>query len=67
MDSIDPAQRIRVKANSEHWCDNQIVSAMQRRDKLNKKFKHSGLQTDWDNFKVAKMHFQKIILEKKKS
>ena len=46
MDSIDPAQRIRVKANSEPWCGNQIVSAIQRRDKLNKKFEHSGLETD---------------------
>ena len=40
---------------------------MQRRDKLYKKFKHSGLETDKDNFKVAKMHLQKMILKKKKS
>ena len=47
--------------------DNQIVSAMQRRDKLYKKFKHSGLQTDKDNFKATKKQFQKMILKKKKS
>ena len=40
---------------------------MQRRDKLYKKFKHSGLETDKDNFKVAKMHLQKMMLKKKKS
>ena len=56
-----------MKANSKPWFDNQIVSAIQRRDKLYKKFKHSGLETDKDNFKVAKMHLQKMILKKKKS
>ena len=43
------------------------MSAIQRRDKLYKKFKHAGLETDKDNFKVAKMHLQKMILKKKKS
>ena len=43
------------------------MSAIQRRDKLYKKFKHSGLETDKDNSKVAKMHMQKMILKKKKS
>ena len=57
---------IRVKANSKPWFDNQIVSPTQRQNKLCKKFKHSGLETDKDNFKVAKMHLQKIILKKKK-
>ena len=46
---------------------NQIVSAIQRRDKLCKKFKLSGLETDKYNFKVAKMPLQKMILKKKKS
>ena len=56
-----------MKPNSKPWFDNQIVSAIQRRDKLYKKFKHSGLETDKDNFKVTKMHLQKMILKKKKS
>ena len=56
-----------LKVNSKPRFDNQIVSAIQRRDKLYKKFKHSGLETDKDNFKVAKMHLQKMILKKKKS
>ena len=42
------------------------MSAIQRWDKLYKKFKHSGLKTDKDNYKVAKMHLQKIILKKNK-
>ena len=32
-----------------------------------KKFKHSGLETDKDNSKVANIHLQKMILKKKKS
>ena len=55
-----------MKINSKSWFDNQIVSPIQRRDKLYKTFKHSGLETDKDNFKVAKMHLQKMILKKKK-
>ena len=43
------------------------MSAIQRWDKLYKKFKHSGLESNKDNFKVAKMHLQKMILKKKKS
>ena len=35
--------------------------------KLYKKVKHSGLENDKDNFKVAKMHLQKMILKEKKS
>ena len=64
---ISPSKKIRVKANSKLWFGNQIVPAIQRRDKLYKKFKHSGLETDKDNFKVAKMLLQKMILKKKKS
>ena len=65
MKLIDPSKNIRGKANSKPWFDNQIVSVIQRRGKLYKKFKHSGLETDKDNFKVAKMHLQKMILKKK--
>ena len=53
---ITPSKKIRVKANSKHWFNNQIVSAIRRPDKLSKNFNHSGLETDKDNFKVAKMH-----------
>ena len=64
---IVPSKKIREKTNSKPWFDDQILSAIQRRDKLYKKFKHSGLETDTDNFKVAKMHLQKMILKKNKS
>ena len=40
---------------------------LKRLDQLQKQFKHSGLETDKGDFKVSKMHFQKMILMKKKS
>ena len=54
---IVPAKRIRIKA---------IFSAIQRWDKLFKKFKNSGFETDKENFKVAKMQLQKMMIPKKK-
>ena len=42
---IASAKRIKVKANSKPWSDNQIMSAIQRRDKLYKASKGSVLET----------------------
>lgn len=48
---IAPAIRIRVKANSNPCFDIQIMSAIQRREKLYKKlYKYASLKTDKDNF-----------------
>ena len=58
---IAQSKKLRVKANSKPWFNNRIVSAIQRRDKL---YKHSDLETDKDNSKVAKMYLQKMILKK---
>ena len=62
---IAPPKKTRVKVNSKSWFNNWIVSAIQSEDKLYKKFIYSGLETYNDNFKVAKMHLQKMILKKK--
>lgn len=56
-----------MKVNSKPLFDSQIGSAIQTGGKVYKKLKHPGLQTDKDNFKVIKMHLQKMILTKKKS
>ena len=56
-----------MKANSKPYFEYQIISAIQKWDKLYKKFKHSALETNKDNFKAAEMHLQKKILKKKKS
>ena len=41
------------------------MSAIQRWDKLYKKFKHSGLETDKDNFKVGKNALAESVTEEK--
>ena len=58
---------MRVKANSKSWFGNQIVLAIQIRDKFYKKSKYSGLENHKGNFKAAEMHLLKMILQKKKS
>ena len=56
-----------MKENSKPWFDNQFTSAIQTQDKLFQKLQHSRLETDKDNFKVAKIYLEKLILRKKKS
>ena len=56
-----------MKANSKAWSDNEVMSAIQRQDKLYNKFKYSGLETHKDNLKVVEIHLQKVILNKNKS
>ena len=56
MNYIAPAKKVRRKTNLKYWFDNQIMSVIKGRDKLYKKFKHSGLETDQDNFEDAEMH-----------
>ena len=46
INSRAPSRKITVKANSKPLFDNHIISAIQRRDKLYKKFKHYCLETD---------------------
>ena len=56
-----------MKTNSKPWFDNEIILAIQRRNKLYKEINSSGLETDKDNFKAAKTHLKKIMLYKKKT
>ena len=61
------SQLFQVKTNSKPWFDNEIILAIQRRNKLYKEINSSGLETDKDNFKAAKTHLKKIMLYKKKT
>ena len=58
LNFIAPARRIRVKANSKPYFDDQIMLAIKRRNSniLYRKFKHFRLETDKVNFEAAKMH-----------
>ena len=56
-----------MKANLKPWIDTETISAICRRDKLFKKYKKSGLETNKDNFRSAKVAPHKAIFKKKKS
>ena len=58
---------MRWKANLKPCMDSEKLSAIWRRDKLFKNYKKSGLQTDFDNLRLAKMALQKPISIKMKS
>ena len=45
-----PSKKLRLNADSKPWIDSETISAIRRRDKLFKKYKKSGLETDNDHF-----------------
>ena len=49
-DLLYPSKKLRLKTNSKPWIDSETISAICRMDKLFKKHKKSGLQTDKDQF-----------------
>ena len=66
-DLLCPSKNLRLKATSKPWIDPEAISAIRRRDKPFKKYKKSGLKTEKDHFRSAKMALQKAISKKKKS
>ena len=67
IDLLCPSKKLGSKDNSKPWIDPETISAIRRRDKLFKKYKRSGLETDQDLSRSAKMADQKAISQKKKS
>ena len=67
IDLLCPSKKLKLKASSKLWIDPETISAIRRRDKLFKKYKRSGLETDQDLSRSAKMADQKAISQKKKS
>ena len=65
IDNIAPIKEIRVKGNSKPWFDGNISERINIRDKLKKKYKTSGLQVDYENFKNAQNQVKKLIKSKK--
>ena len=66
-DLLCPRKKLRLKANSKPWIDSETISEIRRCDKLFKKYKKSGLETNKDHFPSIKMALQKAISKKKNS
>ena len=60
IDNISPLKQIRVKTNTKPWFDSEILSAINVRDKLRKKYKKSGLHIDFEMFKNAQKRAKQI-------
>ena len=65
IDNIAPIKEIRVKGNSKSWFDGDISERINIRDKLKKKYKKTGLQVDYENFKNTQNQVKKLIKSKK--
>ena len=65
IDKIAPIKEIRVKGNSKPWFDGDISERIKIRDKLKNKYKKSGLQIDFQNFKNAQKQSSNLIKSKK--
>ena len=64
IDIIAPLKEIRIKGNSKSWFDSEILERINIREKLRKKYKKSGLQFDFENFKHAQKQAQQTIKAK---
>ena len=65
IDSVTPIKKVRKKANSKSWFHIEIISVIQKRDKLYARYKKPGLEMEKNNFKTAKTFLQKMMYRKK--
>lgn len=54
-----------MKANSKPWFDTEMISTIQKTDKLNSIYKKSLLETDKYNFRTAEMFSIKYCMGRK--
>ena len=65
IDILAPFKQVRVKSNSKSWFDGETLESICVKDKLRKKYKKSGLQIDYENFKNAQMRAKQNVKRKK--
>ena len=66
VNKVAPARTIRVKKNTNEWCDGKIAEKIAARDKRLEKFKKSKLSLDEILYKEARNTVQALIKDKKK-
>ena len=60
-------KKIRIKGNTKAWFDSEVISIINKRDDYYKKLKSSGLETDKDLLKAAKISLKNMIQKKKRT
>ena len=63
IDLLCPTKKLRLKVNSKPWIDSATISAIHRWDKLFKKYKKSGVETDISD--QQKWLIRKLYLRKR--
>ena len=69
IDKIAPYKNKRIKVNTQKWFDSEVLEKLNARDKLSKKFKKSGFNTDvqkaeYDAWKLITTKKQEFFEEK---
>ena len=65
IDTLCSSKKIKINGNTKAWFDSEVISIINKRDDYYKKFKSSGLETDKDLLKAAKISLKKLIQKKK--
>ena len=67
INEIAPFKKICVKGSTSEWMDEVVLEGINKRNKLFRKFKVSGLNDDNAAYKAARNHVQNLIKSKKRN
>ena len=67
IDTLCPSKKIRINGNIKAWFDSEVIALINKRGGYSKKFTSSGLDTDKDLLKAAKISLKNIIEKSKKT
>ena len=67
INEIAPFKQLCVKASTSEWVDEEVLQAINIRNKLFQKFKKSKLYDDNQNYKKARNHVQNLVKSKKRN
>ena len=67
IDTLCPSKKIRINGNTKAWFDSEVIALINKRGGYSKKFTSSGLDTDKDLLKAAKISLKNIIEKSKKT
>ena len=67
INEIAPFKQLCVKGSTSEWVDEEVLQAINSRNKLFQKFKKSKLYDDNQNYKKARNHVQNLVKSKKRN
>ena len=67
LDEVAPLKQVRIKQNTEIWMNNEILNAIRNRDKLLFKYRKTGCETIYANYKIARNKTPNLVKKTKAS